>query len=184
MFRAPGGVVVHLYLPGYVQGKKDRRPPDQGMCAAAITRAVWLEPVPSSRPQEPLRWCAKCLGLALAKFGLIDQAVEAITPYFRTASQAPTQERREEMGSPDGVADPQHLSGGRQQPSELVSVAPITEERGGVGSAPAPPASPRPRQGSTVWCGNGWAHDRHIWVPDGGRYPIVCNGIAITTQDR
>lgn len=86
VFRAPGGVVVHLYLPGYIQGKKERRPPDQGMCAAAITRAVWLGEVPSPRPQQPLRWCPKCLGLALAKFGRLDLAVGAVTPYFRTAA--------------------------------------------------------------------------------------------------
>lgn len=83
VFRAPAGVVVHLYLPGYIQGAKERHPSEQGMCAAATTKAVWLDVVPSARPQQPLRWCPKCLGLAMAKFGLLDRAVEAITPYFR-----------------------------------------------------------------------------------------------------
>lgn len=83
VFRAPGGVVVHLYLPGYIQGAKQRHPSEAGMCAAATTKAVWLNGVPSPRPEQPLRWCPKCLGLAMARFGLLDRAVELITPYFR-----------------------------------------------------------------------------------------------------
>lgn len=79
---------MHLYLPKYVQGAKERHPSEMGMCAAATTKAVWLDKVPSPRPEQPLRWCPKCLGLALATFGLLGHAVEAITPYFRAAVES------------------------------------------------------------------------------------------------
>ncbi len=140
VYRAPGGVVLHLFLPGYVQGSKARHPAAQGLCAVAAWRVVWLEAVPSVAMLKEYRWCGKCIGLALVHFGLHGAAVEAVVPRFGVETPTPTQGRREGIGSPDGVADPNELSGGRQQPKELVPVAPATEERGGVGSAPAPPA--------------------------------------------
>lgn len=140
VYRRPNGVVLHLYLPGYEQGSKPRSAVPEGLCAAQAWGSVWLDDVPPITPAAPFRWCGKCVGLALAKFGLLGPAIDAITPYFRAATELP-QGATQRDGGPDRVADPR-VSGGRQQPEELVPVAPLTEERGGVGSAPAPPAWP------------------------------------------
>lgn len=85
VFRAPNGTVLHLYLPDYVQGHKARAVTAAALCAAQGWGVVWLDDVPSVTPEAPFRWCGKCLGLALVKFGLTGSVVEAITPYFRTA---------------------------------------------------------------------------------------------------
>lgn len=83
VFRAKNGVVLHLYLPGYVQGSKPRTVSAEGLCAAAGWGVVWLDDVPEITPVAPFRWCGKCIGLALVKFGLTGPAVAAITPYFK-----------------------------------------------------------------------------------------------------
>lgn len=83
VFHAPNGVVLHLYLPGYVQGAKPRTVSAEGLCAAQGWGVVWLDEVPDITQVAPFRWCGKCLGLALVKFGLTGPVVTAITPYFK-----------------------------------------------------------------------------------------------------
>lgn len=83
VFRAPNGVVLHLYLPGYVQGSKPRTVSVEGLCAAQGWGVVWLDDVPTESLSAPFRWCGKCIGLALVKFGLTGPAIAAITPYFK-----------------------------------------------------------------------------------------------------
>jgi hypothetical protein len=85
-FHAPGGVVVHLFLPDYQPTGKRRAMPDRALCNAQAWDTVkaplrWLDGLPPVLP-EPLRWCAKCVGLGLEHAGALESAVRHLEPLF------------------------------------------------------------------------------------------------------
>ena len=88
VFRAGRGHMLHLHVPGYHvdPGGNDRM---HALCHAPCSEwsddTVWYDEPPLAVPAPdpfPLRWCPRCVGLALDHLGCLEDAVEGLRPSF------------------------------------------------------------------------------------------------------
>lgn len=85
IFRSFNGTLLHLYLPGFHPGAKQRSTTMVGLCSAQAwdgwrAPAQWFDAPPTLG--LPFRWCGKCLGMALVHYGQVDVALEAVAAHF------------------------------------------------------------------------------------------------------
>ena len=96
-----GGLVLHLYVPGYQPGAKSRRPAEAAMCNAPVWKTLSWGPqkdqvirrhVPlaealawaSSPPPDPFdprpawRWCPVCVGRLVELYGDLGAVLHAL----------------------------------------------------------------------------------------------------------